>query len=107
MTPKGTTNGQRGQWRYFKREIVYIHIGKVSLVKYSIERPHEGHRTGEGFWEARRSKKKKKAAICNLKRVGSSGDEEDWMTADQVGGRGTRGKGNKPISKRHGNRRPV
>jgi hypothetical protein len=92
MTPKGTTNGQRGQWRYFERGIVCIHIGKVSLVKYSIERPHEGRRTGKVVWEAGRSIKKKREAICKLKRVGTSGDEKD-SEEDEGGGRGQEGWG--------------
>lgn len=48
MTPKGTTKGERDQFKYFERVVVCIHIGKSSLVKYSIEWPHKGRRTGEG-----------------------------------------------------------
>jgi len=48
MTPKGTTRREKYQLKHFERVIVCIHIGKSSLVKYSIEWPHKRRRNGEG-----------------------------------------------------------
>jgi hypothetical protein len=57
MTPKGKTNGKEGQLKYFEGIILRVHIGKSSLVKYSIEGPHKGLRTGKGgSWFGERNK---------------------------------------------------
>lgn len=37
MTPKGTTRRETDQLKHLERVTVCIHIGKSSLVKYSIE----------------------------------------------------------------------
>lgn len=47
MTPKGTTDDRRDQFQNFK-QVIGVHIGKSSLVRYNIERGLRGFKMGEG-----------------------------------------------------------
>jgi len=48
MTPKGTTGGKGDQRGHFRQVIVRIHMGKSSLVRYSIKLRQQGLRLRVG-----------------------------------------------------------